>query len=67
MMKVVMYSTHCPKCKVLAMKLAQKGIEFEEIDNLDEMRRIGLKSAPALCIEGNILGFNEAIEWLKRQ
>lgn len=67
MMKVVMYSTHCPKCKVLAMKLAQKGIEFEEIDNLDEMRRIGLKSAPALRIEGNILGFNEAIEWLKRQ
>lgn len=66
MMKVVMYSTHCPKCKVLAMKLAQKGIEFEEIDNLDEMRRIGLKSAPALRIEGNILGFNEAIEWLKR-
>ena len=65
-MKVVMYSTHCPKCKVLAMKLAQKGIEFEEIDNLDEMRRIGLKSAPALRIEGNILGFNEAIEWLKR-
>ena len=62
-----MYSTHCPKCKVLAMKLAQKGIEFEEIDNLDEMRRIGLKSAPALRIEGNILGFNEAIEWLKRQ
>lgn len=67
MMKVVMYSTHCPKCKVLAMKLAQKGIEFEEIDDLDEMRRIGLKSAPALRIEGNILGFNEAIEWLKRQ
>lgn len=67
MMKVVMYSTHCPKCKVLAMKLAQKGIEFEEIDNLDEMRRVGLKSAPALRIEGNILGFNEAIEWLKRQ
>ena len=49
------------------MKLAQKGIEFEEIDDLDEMRRIGLKSAPALRIEGNILGFNEAIEWLKRQ
>lgn len=67
MMKVVMYSTHCPKCKVLAMKLTQKGIEFEEIDDLDEMRRIGLKSAPALRIEGNILGFNEAIEWLKRQ
>ena len=64
---IKMYSTHCPKCKVLAMKLAQKGIDFEEIDDLDEMRRIGLKSAPALRIEGNILGFNEAIEWVKRQ
>lgn len=45
---IKMYSTHCPKCKVLAMKLAQKNIEFEEIDNIEVMCQIGLKSAPAL-------------------
>ncbi len=64
---ITMYSTHCPKCKVLSMKLAQKGIEFEEVDDMEEMRRIGLKSAPALKIEGNILDFNKAIEWIKEQ
>ena len=64
---IKMYSTHCPKCKVLAMKLAQKNIEFEEIDDLNEMRSIGLKSAPALQIDGQILDFNAAIAWVKEQ
>ena len=64
---IKMYSTHCPKCKVLAMKLAQKNIEFEEIDDLDEMRSIGLKSAPALRIDEQILDFNAAIAWVKEQ
>lgn len=64
---IKMYSTHCPKCKVLAMKLAQKNIEFEEIDDLDEMRQLGLKSAPALRIDGKILDFNAAIAWVKEQ
>lgn len=64
---IKMYSTHCPKCKVLAMKLAQKNIKFEEIDDLDEMRSIGLKSAPALRIDGQILDFNAAIAWVKEQ
>lgn len=49
------------------MKLAQKNIEFEEIDDLDEMRSIGLKSAPALRIDGQILDFNAAIAWVKEQ
>lgn len=64
---IKMYSTHCPKCKILAIKLAQKGIDFEEIDDLDEMRRIGLKSAPALRVEGEILDFNAAIAWLREK
>ena len=64
---IKMYSTHCPKCKVLAMKLAQKNIEFEEIDNIEVMRQIGLKSAPALQVEGQILDFNAAIAWVKEK
>ena len=64
---IKMYSTHCPKCKVLAMKLAQKNIEFEEIDDIEVMRQIGLKSAPALQVEGQILDFNAAIAWIKEK
>lgn len=64
---IKMYSTHCPRCKVLAMKLAQKGIEFEEIDDINEMNRIGLRSAPALRVEGEILDFNAAIAWVREQ
>jgi hypothetical protein len=49
------------------MKLAQKNIEFEEIDDIEVMRQIGLKSAPALQVEGQILDFNAAIAWVKEK
>ena len=64
---IKMYSTHCPKCKVLSMKLAQKGIDFTEIDDMEEMQNLGLKSAPALDIDGKILDFNAAIAWVREQ
>jgi hypothetical protein len=49
------------------MKLAQKGIDFIEIDDMEEMQNLGLKSAPALNIDGKILDFNAAIAWVREQ
>lgn len=34
---IKLYSTHCPKCKVLTIKLTQKNINFEVIDDIDTM------------------------------
>lgn len=42
------YTTHCPKCHVLELKLKQKGIDYEEFDNVEEMLAKGLTSAPYL-------------------
>lgn len=36
-MIVKMYSTHCPKCKVLDAKLKQKNIKFAIIDDIAVM------------------------------
>lgn len=30
---VTLYSSHCPKCKVLEKLMEQKGIEFELVDD----------------------------------
>ena len=36
-MNVVMYSTNCPKCRVLEMKLNSKGITYSVVTDVDEM------------------------------
>lgn len=53
-MKIILYSTHCPVCRGIEMKLKSKKIPYEEINDEEEMKRIGLLSAPALSVDGEI-------------
>lgn len=65
-MKVVLYSTHCPRCKVLEAKLKQKNIDYTEETDVDKMLAIGLKSAPALQVDdGELMEFGKAVQWIK--
>lgn len=66
-MNIILYSTKCPKCKVLEAKLKQGNIGFEEINDVDLMVQKGFKSAPILEVDGVAYGFKEAVEWIKEQ
>lgn len=66
-MNVILYSTHCPKCKVLETKLKQNNVDFKEINDVDLMVEKGFKSAPVLEVDGVIYNFKEAIEWIKER
>ena len=66
-MKVVLYSTHCPKCKVLESKLNQKSIDYEEINDVKIMREKGFMSAPNLEVDGVVYDFKEAVRWIGEQ
>lgn len=59
---VKLYSTHCPKCNQLIKQLNAASIPFEEIDDIDYMKGIGLGgSMPKLGLEdGTILEFPAA-------
>lgn len=63
--KIILYSTHCPKCKILEKKLSSKNISYEEVDDVDKMLDMGIKEAPVLGIGDNRLTFNEAIRWVQ--
>ena len=63
--KIILYSTHCPKCKILEKKLSSKNINYEEVDDVDKMLDMGIKEAPVLGIGDNRLTFNEAIRWVQ--
>ena len=66
-MKVVLYSTHCPKCKVLESKLKQSNIAYEEVNDVDLMLSKGFVVAPVLEVDGVVYNFKEAANWIKEQ
>ena len=63
-MSVVLYSTNCPMWNVLEKKLVQKDIAFDEINDVEVMRKKGFLSAPMLEVDGDIMSFKEAIDWI---
>ena len=68
-MIVKLYSTHCPRCIVLAKKLEQKGIEFELIEdfNIKDLIDKGFRSAPVLLVDNEYMDFSKANDWIKEQ
>ena len=67
MLSVVLYSTHCPKCRVLEAKLNQKSIHYEEINDVELMVQKGFVSVPKLEVDGVVYDFHEAVEWIGAQ
>lgn len=58
---IILYSTNCPKCKVLKKKLEQKNIPFIENNNIEEMKEKGIYEVPVLEKDGILFNFTEAI------
>ena len=62
---LTLYSTGCPKCKVLKMKLEQKGIEFTECNDTDKMQELGISTVPMLQVDdGEIMNFTSAVAYV---
>lgn len=66
-MEVIFHSTHCPKCKVMEIKMKQKNINYIENNDIDLMLSKGIKSAPCLEVNGEILDFTNAVKWVNNQ
>lgn len=68
-MKVTIYSTGCPKCKVLEAKLNHKNIKYDTITDVDEMTKLGFMSMPMMRVEYDdkepeVLDFSKAVAWI---
>ncbi len=64
MTDVILYSTGCPKCKVLKKKLENKGVEYTENNSVDQMLSMGIKQAPMLSVDGQLMNYIDAIHWV---
>lgn len=66
-MQVTLYSTGCPKCKVLTTKLDSKNIQYSIISDIDIMVSKGINTVPVLDVDGNMLDFKAAVEWVNQK
>ena len=64
---IKLYTTECPKCKVLKKKLDEKGIPYTVCSDINEMMEKQINSVPVLEVEERLLQFSEAIEWANNQ
>lgn len=63
-MKITLYTTNCPKCRVLETKLKQKNIEFDVVDDENVMIGKGFMEAPILEVDGKVMNFSNAMNWI---
>ena len=56
MNKVILYTTHCPKCRILEKKLQDKKVEYDTVEDIEEMKKIGISTVPVLSVsdKGNL-------------
>lgn len=64
MIVVTLYSTGCPRCNVLVQKLDNKGIEYDVVNDVDVMTEKGISTVPVLEVNGQLLQFKEAVDWV---
>lgn len=62
-----LFSTRCPKCRILEKKLEQKGIEYVEVNDIQQMLDMGLSTVPWLEVDGQMMDFNQANKWINEQ
>ena len=70
-MEVILYTTHCPKCRILEIKLSQKNIAYTEVADVELMKSKGFLSAPMLEVKtadptpsSTIMEFGDAVKWI---
>jgi len=60
--KAVLYSTGCPRCKVLKQKLDKEGVEYEVCEDIEKMKSMGIMSVPLLVVGDERYQFSDAIQ-----
>ena len=64
---ITLYSTHCPKCKILEKKLNDANIEYIVCDDRELMAQKGFDFMPVLEVDSQIMGFGEAVKWVNER
>ena len=63
---IILYSTGCPKCRILKKKMDEKGIKYIVCTDMERMIELGFTEVPVLEVKGKRFGFAEAVNWINQ-
>lgn len=64
-MSVKLFHQHgCPMCRAVKMSLDKKRISYEESDDIDEMKALGIMHTPVLSVDGKLLSGRDIMAWI---
>lgn len=61
---ITLYTTHCPRCKVLKAKLDGENIDYKVVEGEEAIREKGFVTTPLLEVDDKVLTFTEAMQWV---
>lgn len=64
---ITLYSTHCPKCRILEKKLNEAGVDYKICDDKQIMIEKGFDLMPVLEVDGQTMEFSEAVKWVNER
>jgi len=62
---ITLFSTGCPKCRILEQKLNQSNINYTISDDIQEVIDAGFMTAPVLKIDDKYYDFGSAVKLVK--
>ena len=64
---ITLFSTGCPKCKVLKKKLDEKHIQYNIENDINKMLALNITQVPMLMIDDKLYNFTESVSWSNQQ
>lgn len=64
---MILYTTNCPKCKILKKKLDEKNIKYDIVTDEKEILALNVLEVPQFFNNEKLLNFSEAIQWINQQ
>lgn len=61
---MTLYTTHCPRCRVLEAALKSKDIPYDICEDVDTMESLGFTEAPMLEVGGKYLNYTDAMKFI---
>ena len=62
---IILYELNgCYKCKMLKTQLDKKGIQYQNVSDIELMKARGFLEAPKLEINGVVMSFADAMKWV---
>ena len=65
---IIVYSLpECERCQSIKDILKANEIEYTEVNNRDDMKKLGLESVPAISLNGQLIkDYDDIIAWVQR-